>query len=469
MNVAPTEVEVLGFEDWRLVEDWSKPTNPYRYRWQEQFQEGKLLIRAPDDAIYVGKLQVRDQRGADKRGDVINKDDDPRPGMRYLWLDAPAGLSVAPSPFHFHSLVLGRKGHAEDDWRPDAVLRADVGYSRKYQIWKSRVPPNSRIQRERELDLRGDWHFRQSSPRHHRARLDLSFSEAAPPAEEDGTSIYSIDCQAFLSDGSDPEEPPMTQFSATWNIPGAKFKTVPASAPCAPGAAELHFTPPAESMGYYWFGAVGKAHGFEAGRTELEDWRSPGIWQSFELSPNHQSGARATFDVRLADGNDEGRLRYLDLLFNTAPDPSGGCGIRRHFAAGTGAGLMDDQGQVSRFAKVRDGEPLENDRCAVERDTSRTTFSVRFKSGFEGKKNVYVRTTDKSGKAQEWKQVGTWTVNDNEAPNLISASPYQGRGRSATFSFVVSDPNGAEDIRSVEGLFSRGPSLEEACRFEFDL
>ena len=77
--------------------------------------------------------------------------------------------------------------------------------------------------------------------------------------------------------------------------------------------------------------------------------------------------------------------------------------------------------------------------------------------------NVYLYAAGFSGQNSGWVNEGTWFLNSEGPPTIVSLSPNAGSGTSVTFQAVYADPNGQGDLSEEELLVNTIQSSANAC------
>jgi hypothetical protein len=103
------------------------------------------------------------------------------------------------------------------------------------------------------------------------------------------------------------------------------------------------------------------------------------------------------------------------------------------------------------------------------------TWSITFKTAFNGPKTLWIRAVDYEGDTG-WKAVGTWTVEDPPPPpptviTVSPMSPANGGGYSQYTYFTADDSRGTSDLLKLELWFTPSFNQTEAntCRIEYDV
>ena len=194
-------------------------------------------------------------------------------------------------------------------------------------------------------------------------------------------------------------------------------------------------------------------------------WKVNEAPEVFGVNPSKGIGPEALFHVAVTDRNYD--IERIDLLINDELREQGGCYVS-YF--GRGIVLHSDDELKNSAARLAGQAGLENDRCAIKNgwDQLLRDVTIRFKPAFSGPKNIYARAIDGSGASSGWKQVGTWTASEEQAPEPIAVKPYLGSGSRQRFDFAFSDINGNGDIQTAEVLIQFGRDEANACAISLD-
>jgi hypothetical protein len=85
---------------------------------------------------------------------------------------------------------------------------------------------------------------------------------------------------------------------------------------------------------------------------------------------------------------------------------------------------------------------------------------------FGGSKSNWASATDAGGLTCGWVLLGSCTPPVNLAPSAVSVSPTSGTGN-ATFTYIFSDPNGADNISVVRMLINSTPTHVGGCSMSY--
>ena len=151
------------------------------------------------------------------------------------------------------------------------------------------------------------------------------------------------------------------------------------------------------------------------------------------------------------------------MLVNTQPSARGGCLVELNRTAQT-LRLADDTG-AGWSAPVPDSGrgAAENSQCRVgfwRTEVSgkdlKLALELTFKPAFAGGKTLYLSAEDSTGKSTGWQTFGAWSIALNQPPVIASLQPSSGSGLSGTLTFTLTDPNGADDLKLLTVLLSKG-------------
>ncbi len=197
------------------------------------------------------------------------------------------------------------------------------------------------------------------------------------------------------------------------------------------------------------------------------------------VSPSSGSGATQTFSFVVADPNGFADIAWVEMLFNSSLNTAQACYIRFDRAANSVSLYTDSGGATTGPLALGSAGTLQNSQCTVNASGSSSfgaandltvNLSITFQSSFSGSRLIYARAQDNGGELLNWIQVGSWTVpaaTGPQAPSAASVTPSSGSVSSQTFSFVVSDPNGFQDLVWIEMLFQASLSTTQACYIHF--
>jgi hypothetical protein len=180
-----------------------------------------------------------------------------------------------------------------------------------------------------------------------------------------------------------------------------------------------------------------------------------------------------TFTATYADTVFAGNLSAVALVFNTSANTASACYIVYTLAANT-VSLLADSGSGSTFMPLGSSSVLQNSQCSVSTTSASQnglslvfTVAVTFKGSFNGLKNVYLDASI-TGTNTGFVSMGTYNVAAGGVPVAISAVPGSGSGPGERFSFTISDPAGANLLKSGAILFAASFNLVNACYLVWD-
>lgn len=194
------------------------------------------------------------------------------------------------------------------------------------------------------------------------------------------------------------------------------------------------------------------------------------------LSPASGSGNTATFTATFGDTGGAAQLRSVSLLVNTTASASFACSISYNPQSGSFALAKDNPAEGSLTVFPGGGSET-NSQCqlnGVGTSASLTanlltiTVSMVFQPAYEGSKTVYLAASD-TGSNTGFVAKGTWNVTVPPAqPSADSVSPNASSGSGATFTFVFSDTQIANNITGMAMLFATSISPFNSCYMVFD-
>jgi hypothetical protein len=115
---------------------------------------------------------------------------------------------------------------------------------------------------------------------------------------------------------------------------------------------------------------------------------------------------------------------------------------------------------------------LQNSQCAVHGAASSVSGSgtsltlnlaFSFLPAYAGARDISLSVGDATH-ATGWVKRGSWTVTGAmQPPVALSVTPSSGTGSSQTFSFLLSDPDGYQDIAWTQIMIARGLPMASSC------
>jgi hypothetical protein len=211
-------------------------------------------------------------------------------------------------------------------------------------------------------------------------------------------------------------------------------------------------------------------------------WILGGTWS---LSANHPpviasvtpsgSGSTQTFSFVIADAGGPADVVWAHAVLNSTLNPANAC----YFAYNGGLLYLANDAATATLGIVPLGGSgtVENSQCRLNASGSSATLSestltlkvaITFKAAFFGTKNIYVYAVDNGSMSSGWILGGSWTVEANRAPVVASVTPSTGSGQAQTFSFVISDSDGATDVVWVHAVLNSTLNLSSACYFAYN-
>lgn len=138
------------------------------------------------------------------------------------------------------------------------------------------------------------------------------------------------------------------------------------------------------------------------------------------VQPQSGAGATALFTAKYYQSGGVDKLDNVRLLVNSELNGGRGCYVYYSVASGSFLLINDEGNGSSALPQGSDGR-LENGQCIVgwqgasvqETDEELTVvYSVRFKSTFAGKRNIYLYAENKNGQNSDFSLAGTWDIGD---------------------------------------------------------
>jgi hypothetical protein len=291
--------------------------------------------------------------------------------------------------------------------------------------------------------------------------IELSFANPQPILDN-GSFVYIVNCTPRWN-----LDLPV-DFSFAGEAPATDISLEPPRGTCKPNATTLRFKPLPDAPPLSYDVTVnGWAANNNIFARATTSWVKPSVPEVLGLRPNAGSGKRVAFQVA---GDDlSSGVPKIELLINDKEDIHRACHVTMMIAH-LAMMLSDDGGESAQETKYPNWLSVENSQCAIERGYTGQTSSVelRFKLGFDGLKNIYVRAWNGAGATSGWTKQGTWTVSQNEVPVPISVSPYFGAADRQTFTFTFADANGAADLVRLDALIAYASGDDHTCHLAVD-
>jgi hypothetical protein len=287
--------------------------------------------------------------------------------------------------------------------------------------------------------------------------IELSFANLQPILDN-GSFLYKVNCTPHWT-----LDLPV-DFSLG-DVPATDISFDPPHGACKPNATTLRFKPLPDAPPLRYDvtvnGQVGNSHIFAMATTY---WVKPSVPEVLGLRPNAGSGKRVV--IQLAADDLSTGVPKIELLINDKEDIRRACHIT---SMGLVTTLSDDGGGSARETRNPNWLSVENSQCVIEKGyIGGLTVPLRFKAGFDGLKNIYVRAWNGAGATSGWTKQGTWTVSQNEVPVPISVSPYLGAANRQTFTFTFADANGAADLIKLDALIAYASADDHTCHLAVD-
>jgi hypothetical protein len=232
------------------------------------------------------------------------------------------------------------------------------------------------------------------------------------------------------------------------------------------------------------FGYVTDAGGLASGWQNLGTWTVPGGVSPpagphpVSVNPASGSGAEQIFTVTFSHPVSYNNIRSARVLIHEQIQGENSCYIY-YTRAGFNVYLHNDEGNSLGTPMPFDGI-LQNSQCwvndqgsRISHDNTRLTLflAITFKPGFTGPKNIFANVEDVNGAVSGWQNLGTWTALAGSAPvkpQVESVAPLSGSGATQVFSFTFSDPNGSENLETMNGLIGN-VDLGDQCVWAYVL
>jgi parallel beta-helix repeat protein len=174
-----------------------------------------------------------------------------------------------------------------------------------------------------------------------------------------------------------------------------------------------------------------------------------------QITPASGSSLTQTFSVTYSDANGVTDLAKTYLMVNPTINGAQSCLVEFDFN-GNMIRLMNDAGSAWS-APMMAGSigTLSNSKCTVGASmglsSTSNSLTVQYQMAFAQAepfaRNTYALAIDNSNLNSGWQQVGTWNIPPpkpvTNKPELISLTPTNGAGTSATFTAVFRHPDGA--------------------------
>jgi len=195
------------------------------------------------------------------------------------------------------------------------------------------------------------------------------------------------------------------------------------------------------------------------------------------VAPATGLGSSRTFTFTASDPDGASDIASMRVLFNTSTSTNDACYV--WFARASNQLSLWNSSTLQWIGPVTlgTGGTLSGSQCAIDA-THSSAFSsgnnltlnvaVSFPSVFGGAKTTFLRVDD-SNSGTGWQVVGSWTVPGatNQSLNSPLLQPSSGLGEGRLFSYSVSDPDGGNDVASVQMLVNNGLSATNGCWMYF--
>lgn len=192
-------------------------------------------------------------------------------------------------------------------------------------------------------------------------------------------------------------------------------------------------------------------------------------------SPNSGTGTSQTFQFAFNDPNGAQSLRGVSAQFATSAWATGSCWFYFDTTAKV-LWLASDDTLSWSSAAAGSSTTLQNSQCTIQTagisgSGSGTSYTLQipivFNGSFAGAKNIYLRALDQNGGDSGLNSAGTWNV---AAVTLgaMAVSPNSGSGHTQTFSLVLGDPNGYQNLAGGNLLVGTTLAGTSSCWLYYD-
>jgi hypothetical protein len=178
--------------------------------------------------------------------------------------------------------------------------------------------------------------------------------------------------------------------------------------------------------------------------------------------PVSGGGSRQPFTMTASSVNGAGNIRAVYAIINSRLSGARGCVVAYDPVTNT-LRLADDAGTGWSSALPLGGaRTIANSQCAVNAagsfasaagNTLTLVMPITFETAFVGQKTIFGLATDGAG-SSGWQPLGVWSVPSVRAPSVALASPPSAGGRTHTFTFTASTPDGAGNINAIQAVIS---------------
>ena len=190
------------------------------------------------------------------------------------------------------------------------------------------------------------------------------------------------------------------------------------------------------------------------------------------VTPSSGSGTAAMFSYQASDPNGSQDLSSIQVIVNEAVTGVNSCYLA-YQAASNLLYLRNDAGSGWLGPQAL-GLPglLQNAKCSVDVGNSSVTsggltltldLDLQFLQ--PGAKTNYLMATDTASQSSGWVNVGTWAATSAipQPPTADSVTPSSGSGTGTVFSYQASDPNGAQDLSSIQVIVNEAVTGVNSC------
>jgi hypothetical protein len=206
---------------------------------------------------------------------------------------------------------------------------------------------------------------------------------------------------------------------------------------------------------------------------------APAAPSAVSVSPSSGSGASRTFRLTATDGNGYNDLISVQFTVGQSISSTNSCNL----AFGPQGNLLYllNDARTAWLGPVVLGSSatLANSQCSVNipgssasgsGNTLTVDLAMNFAPSYGGSKNLFLYALDKAGHNSGWQTKGAWTVPGaaaNQPPTISSVSPSSGSGANRTFRLSVGDPNGYNDLISVQFVVDQNVGSANTCHLAY--
>lgn len=212
--------------------------------------------------------------------------------------------------------------------------------------------------------------------------------------------------------------------------------------------------------------------GSDSGWQSRGSWTVPSLLSAVSVTPASGTGASQTFSFLYSDPKGYSAISSASIIVNSSLYVVNACYL--YYVPSSNVVYLANDAGTAWLGPVTLGQAgtVQNSQCTVSGTGSSATgtssnltinLSLTFQPAFSGSKNLYLEAND--GTDSGWQARGTWTVPVSLA--AVSATPSSGSGRTQTFSFAFTDPNGYAAISSASIIINGPLYAVGACYLYF--